>query len=101
MGLQRTRELSWARTNLPVGLTYDHRWDKDVLRVASRLWVVDEEQTFTYGVGAMSWVHRWGKLHTEVGAGLLVGRPTEHEFLGRYLEVLVLGYPKVDLWMQF
>lgn len=96
----RSRDVALSRVHLPVEIAYDRLFSRATVRGAVRVWALDEGEALTYGVGTLSWIHQWGKVFTELGAGLLVGRPSEHHFLGRYQTTLVLPYPRVDLWLQ-
>ncbi|MEN0062158.1 MAG: hypothetical protein AAGA48_08385 [Myxococcota bacterium] len=96
-----SQRLELSRFHLPVEVAYDHLWDRALVRGAVRVWTLDEGEPLTYGTATASWIHQWGRLFTEVGAGLLIGRPSEHHFLGRYQTTLVLGFPRVDMWLQF
>lgn len=98
---EKSREWSLDRVHVPVSLVYDHTMGDTVLRAAGVLGVYDEGRTFTWGSLAGAWIHRWGGFHLEAGAGLFVGKPSEHTFLGTYERTIVSGYPKVDLWWQF
>jgi hypothetical protein len=98
---EKSREWSLDRVHVPVSLVYDHSLRDTVLRASGVVGVVDEGRTFTWGSLVGSWIHRWGGLHVELGAGLFVGQPSEHIFLGTYERTIVSAYPKVDLWWQF
>ncbi|MCB9744814.1 MAG: hypothetical protein H6740_19640 [Alphaproteobacteria bacterium] len=85
---------------LPVTLTWDVQLSDDsALRASARAWALDEGTVFSYGLTTASWLHQWGRLHSELGVGALVGRPSEHVFLGDYTHRLVVAYPKLDLWV--
>ncbi|MEO0605903.1 MAG: hypothetical protein AAF211_31020 [Myxococcota bacterium] len=100
LGETRSRTLGPSRFHLPVEVAYDHLFPRALVRGTVRAWALDEGAPWTYGVGTVSWIHQWGRVFTELGAGLLVGRPSEHHFLGRYQTTLVLPYPRLDLWLQ-
>jgi len=93
---------AWSldRTHLPVSLVYDHQWTDTIVRVAGKVGVIDEDRAFSHGTLSASWIQRLGRLHVELGAGVLVGRPSEQTFLGTYERLLVTAYPRLDLWWQ-
>lgn len=97
---EATARWSLDRTHVPVSLVFDHTWTDTVVRVAGKLGVYDEGEALSHGTLAASWIHRHGGLHVELGAGVLVGRPSEQTFLGTYDYLLVMAYPRLDLWWQ-
>ena len=94
----RSRALSADRLLVPVALTHDQRLGESLWRTRLMVAVVDEGEALTYGTLSSSWGHAFGRLHAEVGAGVLVGQPSEHVFLGHYHRTLVAAYPTLDLW---
>ncbi|MEM6927949.1 MAG: hypothetical protein AAF602_13545 [Myxococcota bacterium] len=100
LGEARSSTFGPSRLHVPVEVAYDHLFERAIVRGTVRAWTLDEGEPLTYGVTTLSWIHQWGRVFTELGAGLLVGRPSEHHFLGRYQTTLVVPYPRLDLWLQ-
>ncbi|MCB9780198.1 MAG: hypothetical protein H6742_16645 [Alphaproteobacteria bacterium] len=100
--LGETASQRWTvdRVHVPVAVIVDHAWRDSVVRGTARVGLLDEGRAMTWGTVVGSFLHRFGGLHFEVGAGLFVGRPSEHTFLGTYEHLLVAPYPKLDLWWQ-
>lgn len=94
---------TWSVDRLQVPVTLIHDWSRNRSTVRTRVNVPirDRGQTLTYGSGSLSYLHAFGKLHTETGVGLLVGSPRDQYMMDTYLWSFVLPYPKLDLWMVF
>lgn len=90
------------RVHVPAELGYDFAWSgRTLLRGSLRPMVYDEGRWLTYTHVRAAWVRRWGVFHLALGAGALIGKPSEHVFLGTYDHVLAFAYPQIDLWFQF
>ena len=100
LGEDVVHDWSVDRLMAPLTLAYDHTRGDTVLRGQLMVPVWDEGETANFGVLSGAVIHRFGRFHLDAGAGLLVGRPSEHLFLGTYEHLLVAAYPKVDLWLQ-
>lgn len=92
-------DLSIDRLHVPVTLTADATLGDSLLRARLTVAALDEGVPMTYGVLAGGLIRRLGRLHLDVGAGVLVGRPSEQVFLGTYHHRLVAAYPRMDLWV--
>lgn len=97
---QRSHAVSVQRLHVPIGVSWDHAWTDTIVRTEVRVSLLDAGRPLTHGVASAQWIHRWGRFHLALGAGVLVGRPSEQVFLGRYLHTLVFPYPRVDLWVR-
>jgi len=95
-----THTLSVDRVHVPLTVSYDHTRGDTVLRAQLMAPLLDEGEPLTFGVLSGAVIHRFGRFHLDAGAGLLVGRPSEHLFLGTYEHLLVAAYPRVDLWLS-
>lgn len=62
--------------------------------------VWDEGKLATFATGRAMAVRRWDHLFVGFGVGGLVGRPSEHLFLGAYEHRLGIAYPLLDLGYQ-
>ena len=108
--LAEERSHSWSLQRIDVPLVLHWDWmpggpDGDgLLRSRVRTLIHDEGELFTYATLIESWTQRLGKhdrVFLEAGLAMLVGKPSEHVFLGRYLTTLLVPYPRMDLWVQF
>jgi hypothetical protein len=96
-----TSTLGLERVDVPLTLSLDLLAEETVWRVQLRTPLHDEGAALGWVGGQASWIHRFGRVYLDLGLGVLVGRPTEHVFLGEYLHPLVVGYPRMDLWFAF
>ncbi len=108
LGDTRAHAWSLSRVDVPLVLTWD--WlpsgpaSQGLLRTRLRTVLYDEGDTLDFVTVTESWTHRLGqrdRLFLETGVSALVGRPSEHVFLGDYAYPLAFLYPRLDLWMPF
>ena len=101
LGTERTSEWSIDRIQIPLNGIWDWTANRSTIRTRVTLPLRDRGQTLTYGTGSVSYLHDFGKLHTETGVGLLLGRPRDAIALDTYDWFFTLPYPKLDMWMVF
>jgi len=108
LGADKTHAWSLLRVDVPLVATWD--WmpggpeGDGMLRSRVRAVLYDEGDTLDFYTVTESWTHRLGKrdrFFLETGVSMLVGRPSEHVFLGDYAYFLVMPYPRIDVWWQF
>jgi len=101
--LSDTRSHAWSADRLlvPVALAHDLSRGQSIWRTRLMVAAIDEGVPLSYGTLSASWIHAFGRLHVELGAGVLVGKPSEHVFLGTYEHTLAVMYPTADLWWSF
>lgn len=101
LGAEATSDLGVERVDVPLTLSLDLLREDTVWRVQVRTPLHDEGRALNWASAQASWIHRFGRVYLDLGLGVLVGKPSEHVFLGEYLHPLVIGYPRMDLWFAF
>lgn len=100
LGESTTHTLSFDRAHVPAALTYDHLFADSLIRTRLTVAVLDEGAPLTHGVLSTGYIRRFGRVHVDLGVGVLLGTPSEHTFLGTYTHRLLAAYPRADFWIQ-